>query len=72
MMKYIPLVLKVLTAPIWIPFWAMKKSWRLIVVLIFGSVIAGCASNSANFDKSPCACDFKQINTGNYVGSDDA
>ncbi|RWA36999.1 hypothetical protein [Xylella fastidiosa] len=58
--------------PAIILFWPslklLKKGWRLFAVLFFAALITGCAttSRSNKFDKSPCACDFEQLNTGNY------
>lgn len=43
-----------------------KKRWRLLAVLVTVSLIGGCANSSSKFDKSPCACKFTPINTGNY------
>ncbi|AMV09396.1 hypothetical protein AC028_21510 (plasmid) [Xanthomonas citri pv. aurantifolii] len=65
-MKQVLMFLKVVTAPAWVPLWLMKKGVRLFAVLVLGAVLAGCATTSNQFDKSPCACDFKQLNTGNY------
>lgn len=71
-MKQVILVLKFVTAPAWMPLWLMKKGGRFFAVLVLGAVLAGCASTSNKFDKSPCACDFKQLNTGNYGSNADA
>jgi hypothetical protein len=71
-MKYVLLVLKIITAPIWIPLWLMKKGGRLLTVLFLGAILGGCVSMSNGFDKSPCACDFKPLNTSNYGGMADA
>ncbi|MET3148743.1 UNVERIFIED_ORG: hypothetical protein ABIB63_004603 [Xanthomonas axonopodis] len=49
-----------------------KKGWRLFAVLFFAALVTGCASTSNTFDKSPCACGFKNINTGNYGSKGDA
>lgn len=49
-----------------------KKGWRLFAVLFFVALITGCSSTSNRFDKSPCACDFEQLNTGNYEGKGNA
>jgi hypothetical protein len=69
-MNHYLLVLKVLTLPLWLPLWLpyhlVNKTGRLLVLLALGAVLAGCASSSNTFDKSPCACSFEQINTGNY------
>ena len=64
-MKYIILVLKIVTAPAWVPLWMMKKGGRLFMMLVLAALLSGCASTSNKFDKSPCACDFKPLNTGN-------
>ncbi|MEN9119152.1 hypothetical protein [Xanthomonas euvesicatoria] len=50
----------------------VKKGWRLFAVLFFAALVTGCASTSNKFDKSPCACDFKQLNTGNFGGKANA
>lgn len=56
----------------WPFFKVVQKGWRLFAVLFFAALVTGCASTSSKFDKSPCACDFKQINTGNFGGKDNA
>lgn len=67
-MNYFLLLLKTVFAPVWIPLWLMKKCWRLFAVLLLGAVVAGCASNSAKLNMSPCAgCDFHPINNTFYV-----
>ncbi|CEJ49018.1 hypothetical protein ABVB18_19720 [Xanthomonas citri pv. mangiferaeindicae] len=57
-------------------FWPLlkliQKGWRLFAVLFFAALISGCASTSNKFNKSPCACDFKQLNTANYGTKADA
>ncbi|CCF70653.1 hypothetical protein CAI18_12385 [Xanthomonas citri pv. punicae] len=57
-------------------FWPLlkvvQKGWRLFAMLFLAALITGCASTSNKFDKSPCACDFKNINTGNYGSKVDA
>ncbi|WP_430504821.1 hypothetical protein [Ralstonia pseudosolanacearum] len=62
--------------PAFILLWPMgklaKKGWRFLAVLFFAALVTGCASSSNKFDKSPCACDFKPINTGNYGSKTDA
>lgn len=49
-----------------------KKGWRLSAVLFLASLITGCASTSNKLDESPCACEFKNLNTGNYRSKADA
>ena len=71
-MKCCLLLLKIAFAPVWIPFWIIKKGWRLFAVLLFGALIAGCAINSAKLNKSPCACDFQPLNHADYVGEQHA
>lgn len=62
--------------PAVILFWPLLKviqnGWRLFAVFFFAALITGCASTSNKFDKSPCACDFKQRNMGNFGGKADA
>lgn len=65
-MKLVIFFLKVFTAPAWIPLWMMQKGSRLFALLVVGAVLSGCATTSNKFKKSPCACEFKQLNTGNY------
>lgn len=67
-MKYVILVLKIVTAPAWVPLWMMKKGGRLFMMLVLAAILASCASTSNKFDKSPCACDFKPLNTANDGG----
>ena len=57
---------------IWPVLKVLQKGWRLLVFLFFAALINGCASTSNKFGKSPCACDFKNINTGNYGRKVDA
>ncbi|AIY44196.1 hypothetical protein LT85_p017 (plasmid) [Collimonas arenae] len=67
-MKLFFLLLKIVFAPAWIPFWIIKKSWRFFAILFLGAIIAGCASNSAKLDTSPCAgCDFRPIDNTPYI-----
>ena len=41
----------------------LKNGGRLFSKILLCSVISGCASNSAKFDRSPCAgCDFEPVN----------
>ncbi|ATS28842.1 hypothetical protein AB8Z76_12105 [Xanthomonas phaseoli pv. phaseoli] len=54
-MTQVLMFLKVVTAPAWVPLWLMKKGIRLFAVLVLGAVLAGCATTSNKFDKSPCA-----------------
>jgi hypothetical protein len=44
----------------------VKRGWKLLAVLFLMALVGGCASTSNKFDKSPCACEFKSLNTGNY------
>jgi len=67
-MKTLIQILKIVTAPIWGPLWLqyviLKKCWRFVSLLLLGSIISGCVSNSARLDQSPCAgCDFQPMNT---------
>lgn len=68
-MKFFLLMLKIVFAPVWVPFWLFSKCWKVLAILFIGSVIAGCASNSAKLDMSPCAgCDFQPVNNIDSVG----
>ena len=71
-MKHIIPVLKFVTAPAWVPLWMMKKGGRVLAMLVVAALLSGCASTSNKFDKSPCACDFKPLNTGHYGSDADA
>lgn len=53
----------------WLFFAVVRKEWRLTTVLCFVALLSGCGSTSNRFDKSPCACDFQPLNTGNYKGT---
>lgn len=52
----------------WPVFTIAKKAWRGLALLFFAALITGCAGPTNRFDKSPCACDFENINTGSYSG----
>ena len=56
----------------WPLFKILQKGWRLLLFLFLAALIDGCASTSNKFGKSPCACDFQNINTGNYGSKVDA
>jgi hypothetical protein len=71
-MQYLLLVIKIITAPVWVPFWLMKKIGRPLIIIFIGSLLAGCASTSSISEKSPCACDFESVNTGNFGRRSDA
>lgn len=45
--------------------WVLRKAWRLLLAMFIAGSIAGCSTVSNRFDKSPCACDFKPLNTIN-------
>ncbi len=57
---------------LWPLYKIVQKGWRVWVVLFFAALITGCASTSNKFDKSPCACDFTPLNTGNYGSNGNA
>ncbi|WP_175983228.1 hypothetical protein [Caballeronia zhejiangensis] len=44
----------------------LKKGWRLLALLVAVALVGGCANSSNKFEKSPCACEFAPINTGDY------
>ncbi|WP_371885132.1 hypothetical protein [Caballeronia sp. S22] len=56
--------------PAFVLFWTMarlvKKRWRLLALLVTVSLVGGCANSSNKLEKSPCACEFAPINTGDY------
>jgi hypothetical protein len=56
----------------WPTFWLFKKGWRLFITLFFAALISGCVSTSNTSDRSPCACSFESLNTGNFRGGADA
>lgn len=56
----------------WSLFKIAQKAWRGLAVLFFVALITGCAGPTNRFDKSPCACDFENINTGSYSGRNHA
>jgi hypothetical protein len=62
--------------PTIIMFWPLlkvfQKGWRLLAVLFLMALTTGCASTSSKFDKSPCACEFKELNTGSHRSKVDA
>lgn len=65
-MKHFILALQFVTALAWLPLWLIKIGGRFFAALVIGAILAGCTSTSSRLDKSPCACYFKQINTGSY------
>ncbi|MDY7549203.1 hypothetical protein QN360_01215 [Glaciimonas sp. CA11.2] len=71
-MKFFLLLLKIVFAPVWIPFWIFMKCWKVLAILFIGAVIGGCAVNSAKLDMSPCACDFQPLNSTPDVGKNHA
>ncbi|MGY2172124.1 hypothetical protein [Pseudomonas gingeri] len=57
-MKALKLILKIVLFPVWLPFWVLKKFWKLLLIaLVIGSA-SGCVTNTGKIDKSPCACTF--------------
>ncbi len=50
----------------WLLLKLAKRGWKLLAVLFLMALVGGCASTSNKFDKSPCACEFKSLNTGSY------
>lgn len=44
----------------------LRKIWKPLAALFMLAAVTGCTSNSNTFDKSPCACDFKPANTGDF------
>ena len=69
-MKFLSLLLKILTFPVWGPvwlsFWLLRKGWRLLLILLFVDAIGGCGGMSNKIEKSPCACDFRPLNTQGF------
>ena len=70
-MRLLLLLLKIISAPLWIPYWLFFKAckyWKVFFVLVIGSIIS-CANNSSKLNRSPCAgCDFQPINPPYSVG----
>ncbi|MDM0015048.1 hypothetical protein QTH87_21565 [Variovorax sp. J22P168] len=60
-MKTLFIICAVLTGPLWIPFWLLAKSWKFFALLFLFGWLAGCSSTSNRFDRSPCACEFHQL-----------
>lgn len=60
-------LVKIITAPFWLPswvtLWLLRKGWRLLLLAFVVGAAAGCSSVSNKFDKSPCACEFRPLNT---------
>lgn len=46
---------------LWLVLKVIRKGWRVFLVLLFSSMISGCASSSNIFDRSPCACNFESL-----------
>lgn len=62
-------VAKVITAPIWFPASLILKGLILLLPLFLLGMTSGCTSVSNHFDKSPCACEFRPLNTTKVEGS---
>jgi hypothetical protein len=54
--------------PTIIMFWPLLKVFQKFLM----ALTTGCASTSSKFDKSPCACEFKELNTGSHRSKVDA
>ncbi|SEB26329.1 hypothetical protein [Variovorax sp. YR216] len=67
LLKNLFTLVKIITAPFWLPswltLWLLRKGWRLLLLAFVVSAASGCTSLSNKFDKSPCACDFRPLNT---------
>lgn len=61
-MNIVFMLLLILTAPIWVPFWLLSKVWKVLAILFLGVLSTGCVHNSAKFQKSPCACQYEPVN----------
>jgi len=57
---------------LWLVVKLARKGWRLFLALCLAALISGCAGTSNKIDKSPCACDFKPLNMGNFRGEANA
>lgn len=57
-MKALWLIFKLITFPIWLPFWLLGKMGKLLLLVLFVSAASGCVTNTGKLDKSPCACEF--------------
>lgn len=64
-MKYMIMAQAIFTGALSVAglFWLLRKVWRMLLALFIVGWISGCSSVSNHFDKSPCACDFKPLNT---------
>lgn len=51
--------------PVWLVCNLIRKYFKVFALLWLCGLISGCTSNSNTFSKSPCACEFKPINTEN-------
>lgn len=57
---------------LWPVFTIAKKAWRGLALLFLAALITGCAGSTNRFEKSPCACDFENMNMGSYSGGSHA
>lgn len=57
---------------LWLTWKVVRKVWRVLVAALFISLASGCTSMSNQFDKSPCACNFEDLNIGTYGVSKNA
>lgn len=57
-MKALVLILKIITFPIWAPFWVIWRLGKFLLVLAVVAAASGCVTNTGKLDKSPCACEF--------------
>jgi hypothetical protein len=62
-------VVKVVTAPFWFIPWMVLKGLVVLLPLLLLGFLSGCTSTSNHFDKSPCACEFRPLNTIDLGGN---
>lgn len=53
---------------LWLTWKVVRKVWRVLAAALIIALASGCTHMSNQFDKSPCACNFEDLNTGSFEG----
>ena len=57
---------------LWLTWKGIRKIWRVVFAALLIALASGCTSMSNQFDRSPCACNLEDLNTGSYEGTRNA